>query len=82
MNEKTVFVFQCRSSIKIQGYTLDQSGSNLPQDKICSRGWEFLKTVEISDNPFGLIGANATRILRGIEEKGFFIRINEMNSPG
>jgi hypothetical protein len=77
MNEKTVFVFRCRTHSEILGYTLDHSGSNLPTPDICIRGWEFLSSVEISDNPFSLIGENAVKILKAIEETGFFISSNK-----
>jgi hypothetical protein len=82
MNEKTVFVFRCRTDYEILGYTLDQAGSNLPTDQHCFSGWEYLKSVEISDNPFSLIGANAAKILRNIEENSFYISSNEKRSSG
>ena len=82
MDKKKVFVFLCSDNAEVYGYTLDESGSNLPNDKNCGDGWVFLKSVEISDNPFSLIGDNAVRILRAIAEKGFYLSTHEIKYPG
>jgi hypothetical protein len=76
-NKVEVFVFTCRGDDKIHGYTLDQSGTNLPRNEECLNGWKYLKSVEISDNPFSLIGDNAAKILRAIAEQGYYLNLHD-----
>jgi hypothetical protein len=74
---KTVFVFNCRDESENQAYTTEKSGSNLPAlNDICVKGWKFLKEIAIFNDPYSLIGANPTEILKGIQKNGYYIKLH------
>jgi hypothetical protein len=70
---KTVFVFECQDGSNLFAYTFEESGKNLPVDPLCRLGWRFLKKIDISDDPYSLIGDNPKLILEAIFRQGYYI---------
>ena len=67
-----VFVFNCGKITRIKGYSQDRTGGNLPLQGICDT-WQFAGEVEISKDPYSLIGENASDVLNGIKKQGYYI---------
>jgi hypothetical protein len=77
---RTIFVFDCRDGSGHQAYTIEKSGSNLPNDDTCRLGWRFFKEIQITEDPFSLIGPNPKEILQAIDRYGYYISLNQKKS--
>lgn len=73
----TAKVFRCKTNQNRYGFTLDETGNNLPTQK-CSKGWKFFLTIDI-DNSNSLLGANPKDIIDGIIKTGYYVAEVKVN---
>lgn len=68
---KKVYIFNHPVTPYLQGYTLDQTGANLP--KVFDAQWQFFKTVYM-EKESKLIGISSKVVLAAIENEGYYIK--------
>lgn len=65
-----VHVFESPGSVEF-GFTLDESGSNLPPPK--GGPWKHWRTVDIGPTAEREVGVDPGAIAEGLDERGYFI---------
>ena len=70
-----IYIFECKSNDKLQGFTFNSTGETLPKEFPCSTGWKLIKKIQIEeDKPVPLLGIDQTFIVSAIKEKGYFLK--------